>query len=259
MLTGPVRKEIMFVGTKETFLIRVLIKKLSEDGISAFFVTDDIDAVNAAWDRTALLTCYLEPHERIRPDLAVYLRDKMLEDEKKIILIGEKADTEKTWEVLGADLVAKTFGRPLENARYIEEASKLLSAAASADRRKSILIVDDDPTYIGLIRDWLKDSYKVSMANSGLQAIKWLGSNHPDLILLDFEMPVTTGPQVLEMLRSDNETKNIPVIFLTGKSDKASVMQVVALKPQGYLLKTIKREQLIDELNNFFMGKAMAR
>ena len=60
------------------------------------------------------------------------------------------------------------------------------------------------------------------------------------------------------MLRSDEDTKNIPVIFLTGKGDKESVMQVVALKPEGYLLKTIGREELLGNIRNFFKtGKCM--
>ena len=67
---------------------------------------------------------------------------------------------------------------------------------------------------IWVVRDWLKGTYKVSMANSGLQAIKWLGKNKADLILLDYEMPVTSGPEVLKMLRSDEDTKHIPVFFL---------------------------------------------
>ena len=96
----------------------------------------------------------------------------------------------------------------------------------------------------------------MAMANSGLQAIKWLGKNHADLILLDHEMPVTSGPQVLEMLRSDHETARIPVFFLTGKSDKASVMQVVNLKPEGYLLKSVMdRIELLEALEKFFEKK----
>ena len=91
------------------------------------------------------------------------------------------------------------------------------------------------------------------MANSGLQAIKWLGKNKADLILLDYEMPVTSGPQVLEMLRSDDDTKDIPVMFLTGKGDKESVMAVLELKPNGYFLKTIGKDELIEKLNEFFI------
>ena len=113
--------------------------------------------------------------------------------------------------------------------------------------------MDDDPNYLNVVRQWLKSDYKVSMANSGLQAIKFLGKNKVDLILLDHEMPVTSGPQVLEMLRNDSETKNIPVMFLTGKSDKESVMAVVALKPEGYFLKNIQRGELLEKLQEFFI------
>ena len=119
--------------------------------------------------------------------------------------------------------------------------------------KKNILIVDDDPNYMGLIREWLKGKYKVFMANSGMQAIKWLGKNKADLILLDHEMPVTSGPQVLEMLRSESETRTIPVMFLTGKGDKESVMQVLSLKPEGYFLKNISREELLEKLDEFFI------
>lgn len=76
-----------------------------------------------------------------------------------------------------------------------------------------------------------------------------------DLILLDYEMPVTDGPQVLEMLRSDDETKSIPVIFLTGKDDKESVMSVLALKPEGYILKTSGKEEIENTLRTFFVNK----
>ena len=55
------------------------------------------------------------------------------------------------------------------------------------------------------------------------------------------------------MLRSDEETRNIPVMFLTGKSDKESVMKVVALKPEGYFLKTIQKEELLENLKEFFI------
>ena len=121
--------------------------------------------------------------------------------------------------------------------------------------KKSILIVDDDPNYMSLIRSWLNEHYKVSMATSGLRAIKWLGSNKVDLILLDYEMPITDGPQVLEMLRDDEEMRNIPVIFLTGRDDKQSVMSVMELKPQGYFIKSIKRDELLMKLKTFFINQ----
>jgi CheY-like chemotaxis protein len=85
-----------------------------------------------------------------------------------------------------------------------------------------------------------------------MQAITWLANNHPDLILLDYEMPVTSGPKVLEMIRSDVATADIPVMFLTGKGDKDSVIRVMQLRPVGYQLKSIDRATLRDNIAKFF-------
>ena len=65
-------------------------------------------------------------------------------------------------------------------------------------------------------------------------------------------MPVTSGPQVLEMIRSEPETRRIPVIFLTGKDDAESVRRVLELKPNGYILKSIDRDALLERLEEFF-------
>ncbi len=127
-----------------------------------------------------------------------------------------------------------------------------MGAAAQYARRKSILIVDDDVSYMAIILDWLKDEYRVSMANSGMEAITWMAKNTPDLILLDYEMPITTGPQVLEMIRSNDATADIPVMFLTSKGDKESVLRVLSLKPAGYILKTVDRTELRGNIAKFF-------
>jgi DNA-binding NarL/FixJ family response regulator len=66
--------------------------------------------------------------------------------------------------------------------------------------------------------------------------------------------PVTSGPQVLEMIRSEISTQNIPVIFLTGKGDKESVMKVVSLKPNGYPLKSLPKDELLKAVNKFFVS-----
>ena len=103
-----------------------------------------------------------------------------------------------------------------------------------------------------MIMGWLKDTYRVSLVNSGVEAITWMATNKPDLVLLDYEMPITNGPQVLQMIRSSNELASTPVMFLTGKGDKESIMQVLSLKPAGYLLKTVDRNGLRETLAGFF-------
>ena len=117
--------------------------------------------------------------------------------------------------------------------------------SATGGAKKRILIVDDDPSYAGMVREWIKDEYQVDIVTAGVQAIKFLLKKTADLILLDYEMPVVDGPQVLQMLREEPETANIPVIFLTGIGTKEAVQRVMALKPSGYILKTTTRDDLL--------------
>jgi len=72
------------------------------------------------------------------------------------------------------------------------------------------------------------------------------------LSLLDYEMPICDGRQTLEMLRSEPAFINLPVIFLTGRSDPESVKKVMALKPAGYLLKYLKPAEIKQKIDGFF-------
>ena len=246
---------IMLLGEKETFLIKVLSKKISDANIDQIFAGLDVNAINSAWEGTTLVTMYLDNGVRPSSKVLRFLQDRMLEEGTMMILVGEDDDVNYVKDNFPNELLYKVFLRPLDNTEYINIVKDMFMKVATGEFKKSILVVDDDPNYLSLVREWLKDTYKVSMVNSGLQAIKWLAKNKADLILLDHEMPVTSGPQVLEMLRADEETKKIPVIFLTGKSDKESVMAVVALKPEGYFLKTIERKELLEKLEVFFKAR----
>lgn len=246
-------KHVLVLGEKETFLIRILLKKQKEAGIECEFVTWDVNGINLKWKDAGLITIFMDEGVLPGKDALHFLVDKAMEDEKLIIAIGENSSINFIRNNVPKELLYGTFARPLDNELYLKTVGEVLEKTKAGEFRKSILIVDDDPGYMGLVREWLKGTYKVSMANSGLQALKWLGKNQADLILLDYEMPVTSGPQVLEMLRSEEDTRDIPVFFLTGNGDKESVMAVVSLKPQGYFLKSIGREELLEKVKEFFI------
>ncbi|MCR5451680.1 MAG: response regulator, partial [Lachnospiraceae bacterium] len=107
-----------------------------------------------------------------------------------------------------------------------------------------ILLVDDNALSLRGIRSMLSEKYKVSLITSGDAAIKFIKQKKPDLVLLDYEMPVMDGRAVLEQIRADREISGTKVIFLTGKNDKNSISSAMALKPEGYLLKPIEKKQL---------------
>ena len=144
------------------------------------------------------------------------------------------------------------FKRPLVMDDLIERIERYMEENTGEGRKKTILIVDDDITYMRTVYEWLKDTYHVGMASSGVQAISYLAKNKADLVLLDYEMPIANGPQVMQMLKSDSETEAIPVMFLTGHSERESVMSVIDLKPADYLLKSIGKDNILKKLGDFF-------
>lgn len=124
-----------------------------------------------------------------------------------------------------------------------------------ASVKKKILVVDDSNVMRHSIQELLSKKYEITMANSGLSAIRSMVLDRPDLVLLDYEMPVCDGRQVLEMIRSEEELADTPVIFLTSKVDKESVSKVIALKPAGYLSKSMKPEDIKENIDKFFQRK----
>ena len=119
-------------------------------------------------------------------------------------------------------------------------------------RRKNILIVDDDKDMLKMLRMFLADDYQVTIVDSGKLALEYIVKHTPDLILLDYMMPLFDGPHVLEIIRKREESKNVPVIFLTSVMDRDKIMQCLQLKPQGYLIKPTSREDLLKRVREVF-------
>lgn len=129
---------------------------------------------------------------------------------------------------------------------------------AATKAKKRLLVVDDSEFMRKVMKDLFNNDYEVMTASSGMSAFRIITLTRPDLILLDYEMPVCRGDQVLEMIRSEDEFADIPVIFLSNRTDRESVKSVVNFKPQGYLSKALKPEQIKEQVDRFFqkMGGA---
>lgn len=87
------------------------------------------------------------------------------------------------------------------------------------DERKKILVVDDEPTNLQLMRQILKDEYRLQFANSGEAAVRAAIDNVPDMILLDIMMPDMSGIDVCKLVRANARTRDIPVIFITAMNE----------------------------------------
>ncbi len=167
--------------------------------------------------------CFVKPIaiENIRDGLIKMFREIKLEKEKAEALIAEQE-------------------------RKKEEELK----AQEEDVRKHILVIDDDPIMLRVVKEQLKGYYDVAAAVNGRIAYKFLESKKPDMILLDYEMPIENGKVVYEKIRQMEGMEEIPIVFLTGVNDSERIKEVLALKPQGYLLKPIEKDALIAMIRN---------
>lgn len=174
---------------------------------------------------------------------AAYVAKKE-EQEAKKDAGKKKTKTKEELEAAFQSIAAKLGGADKQEEHVEEHYAPL----ADLTHRHHILIVDDTPMMLKTLKEYLHGEYDVATAVSGKIALKFLERKKTDLILLDYEMPDENGPEVLEKLRANDATKDIPVIFLTGVSDRKKIQEALALKPQSYLLKPIDREKLIDAI-----------
>ncbi len=116
--------------------------------------------------------------------------------------------------------------------------------------RRRVLVVDDDPSMVRVVHKMLSKRWDVSTATSAARAFVAIDKAKPDLILLDYDMPILNGKETLQALRSDKKTRDIPVVFLTGMSDVGHVEDILSLQPQGYLLKPPSEAKLFQTLTS---------
>ncbi len=244
---------VLLISRGKSFMVNAIVENLKKNGFEVDQIQPLARELAEKKGLTDVYVFYLEDTATDNnPDFLTYLKDVILDEEKKLILIGNTEEFELVESRIPSDCIAELFQRPLNIPKLVDKISELKDETERMAQRKHLLIVDDDATCLKMIRSWLQKDYRITMASSGMQAITYLAKNEVDLVLLDYEMPVTNGPQVLEMLRSDASTRSIPVIFLTGKGDRASVLKVLALKPEGYVLKTAGKGEIIKTVQAYF-------
>lgn len=142
-----------------------------------------------------------------------------------------------------------------EEARQAALEAKVADAVAKeiesqSGAKKHILIVDDDRTVLKMLKTALGETYEVTTMINGVMVDKLLDSKNVDLMILDYEMPIETGADIFRRVRKNPKGAHIPVVFLTGVSEREKIMEVMSLKPHGYLLKPIDMDMLSATIRN---------
>ena len=249
-------KQIAIIGNPNEFLTKSLQEAFSEKRFIVYPCRMSIDDINKVPPsvKIFLLLIGSSTVTGINPIL-IYLKDAVYERKICPCVICEKSEIEETYSYLPKDCIAKIYERPVNAKEIVAELTKLHEEPPLKKRQKTILIVDDDPEYLKAMQQFMRSKYRVYMANSGASALMLLSKYTPDLILLDYQMPVLDGVKTMEALRSEPETAMIPVMFLTGKRDLGSVAQAVQMKPVRYLLKTTPASTIMNILEEFFINE----
>lgn len=121
------------------------------------------------------------------------------------------------------------------------------------EKKKLILAVEDIPVNQTLLKSQLRFSeYDVITASNGKEALQKIATDHPDAVLLDIMMPGMDGFDVLEAIRQNPETEELPVIMLTSLSEMEHHAHATMKGANGYLTKPLVTNQLIASLDKLF-------
>ena len=249
------KRKVAIVSPKDSFSVMGIKKKLQEAGMDGIVVSPSVFQIESAVDEADPIIYYLDDdiYTLRGEDFLNELKNLCLEQQRLVILVGEKAEYETAIETIPKSAIVEWFPRPVDMDALLATVQKALNGEIAPARKHHILIIDDDVTYMRMLHEWMKERYQITMLDSGGKAIHWLMENNGiDLILLDYEMPSMDGPTVFHMLKEDAATREIPVMFLTGKNDRDLVIKAVDMRPEDYILKTVQKRDLMEKLEDFF-------
>ena len=229
-------KKILLVRNDTTFMVNAIKKSLVDNHFIVAETSYSISDISAKKADASLAILYTDGDYVEHQDAIIYFKELCLDENMIVIIIGDNETFKFIHRFIPKEDIACEMTRPLDMDELLSKIYIVTDEEYIQMKRKCILVVDDDFTYLQMLREWLKE-------------------NKADLILLDYDMPVIDGPKVMEMLKKESFSSGIPVMFLTGKNDKKSVTEVLALKPADYLLKSIDKEKLLDTLRNFFESR----
>lgn len=164
-----------------------------------------------------------------------------------VVLVTGKTDKHTILNslVMGVD---GYLAKPVSKETLIDKLNEVYHAKDTKNDKKTVLMIDDDMSYLKQLNNMLCDSYNVIMINSAKLALDYLLKHSPDVILLDYQMPLYNGANVMSMIQKNSNRKPIPVIILSGALSREAVQECYAYSPFAYLVKPVSKETLIEHL-----------
>jgi putative two-component system response regulator len=116
-----------------------------------------------------------------------------------------------------------------------------------------VLIVDDTEANVDILVDALAEDYDIAVAMDGESALEIVADDKPDLILLDIMMPGLDGFEVCEKLKAGDETRDIAIMFLSGKTDLVDKEKAMAMGAVDFITKPIDVPDIQQRVKNYLL------
>ncbi len=249
-------KRVLVIGNSNEFLVRSVINDLTWRGFIIEEASPTATEVSKADPNIRLYILVIKNVSELS-EILVFLRDIIFDRKLFVTVICNHAEKEEIFRYIPENEISTIFERPVNIKDIGQNTEELYEKSTTAEQRKAILIIDDDPTFLHKTQQLLKDKYKVYMANSAASAIMILSKHKADLILLDYDMPIVSGPQAYEMIKAEPTAGDTPIMFLTGKNDPESISTARRLKPVHYILKSLPANELVSAISYFFLNKGL--
>lgn len=245
------RQELVIVANSKNFILDSITEFLKSNNVTMKTVEIKEDLMNDFKLSAKYILIKADDFININYGCLIKIKKYCQENDSFLIILGYSEQIDTVKKALAADeIVAMEMVRQTD---LVILKNKLLALIFGEDKeqkkRKVILAVDDSGLMLRTIKTWFDSDYELLLANSAAKAMALIGNPKPDLILLDYEMPLCSGAQFFQMLQAEEKTKDIPVIFLTSKDDKETVREVINLRPAGYILKTTTKEQILSKIS----------
>lgn len=244
-------KHIVLVADSKGYLQDALTRGLTQLGYEVTVSPSDMMSLQNSYQQIDCFIFFTSDRMSFTMTAALYIKEKVESGIIPCFIIGNAPDIDAIMSTFPNMNVLREFKRPIDIKVVLSDISYYLNTFIETTKHK-VLVVDDSGQMLRNVKEWLEGRYSVKLANSGLDAIRQITEVKPELILLDYDMPVCNGPQVLEMLQEDPQMSDIPVIFLTGNDDPDDVRKAVSLHPAGYILKSQGSAEIIGHVDSFF-------
>ena len=221
------------------------------------YLTDTADVTCVSSGKQALQQVHMQRYDVILLDIEMPIMNGFVTLEKlrniedcvniPVVMLTGKQDKYYVMNSIALGIDGYLL-KPVTKKDLIDKVLEVCQKKHQHHDTKTILAIDDDMSYLKQLNSFLKDYYNVIMINTTKLALDYLTNYVPDLIILDYQMPLYNGVALINMIRQNDRLKDIPVLGLSGYLNEQVLVELYPYNPVACLAKTVGKDVLLEKI-----------